>query len=177
MTGPPESAETKSADESEQRRVALREEDERRWRKVFRILYSLVAATAVVGVWTYVLSTSDAKQNKIDKARTVELQQITRGLRQSVRDIQQSRIDITRDACEDQNRRHDRTIRRLNSLVRKAAAEAADPARRAQLRASAGGSIFLIDALAPKVDCDALVAERFGEVPLLGARGYEKRVG
>jgi Na+/phosphate symporter len=149
-------------DAPEDRKVQLRKEDERRWRKVFRILYTLVAATAIVGGWTYYLSTQDSKQNKIDKERTVELQKITRGLAQTVRDIQQSRIDITRDQCKAQNRRNTRTIRRLKQVIRKAEREATDPVRRAQIRASAGSSILLIGELQPKQDCEALIEKRFG---------------
>lgn len=147
-------------DHPDNRKVELRKEDERRWRRVFTILYALVVFTLAVGGFTYYLSTQDEKQNKIDKERTVELEGITRGLRQAVRDIQQSRIEITREACEEQNRRHDRTIRRLNRLI--VEAKRRDPARAAEITRSSKGSILLIDALQPHQDCAALIEKRFG---------------
>ena len=150
---------TEFREEHDDRRVELRGEDERRWRKVFRILYALVAFTFVVGGFTYYLSTQDAKQNRIDKARTVELARITHRLDQTVKDIQRSRIEITRETCRAQNRRHDSTIERLHRLI--VVAKRREPDRGEEIERSAKGSIALIDALQPVQDCEALIKKRF----------------
>ena len=53
--------------------------------------------------------------------------------------------------CAQQNMRHDRTIARLNALV--AEIPLGSP-RRARAEKGKAGTVALIDALAPKFDCD-----------------------
>lgn len=64
--------------------------------------------------------------------------------------IQDQRATSTRESCVDQNHRHDATIRRIRVLVRCAHKPAS----------AAAPSIELIDALAPRQDCDQLVLDR-----------------
>jgi len=64
-----------------------------------------------------------------------------------VREIQQQRRTNIRGNCKDQNDRHDRTLRRLQRLAR----------RQHVPRARLAPTIGLIDALAPKQSCNALV--------------------
>jgi hypothetical protein len=70
--------------------------------------------------------------------------------------IQQQRADAIRDGCQEQNGRHDRTIVKLEMLI----AAIKDPARRRRAERNVGGTIALIDALAPKQDCGRLVRQR-----------------
>lgn len=71
--------------------------------------------------------------------------------------IQDSRVALTRDTCEQQNSRHDNTIKRLNKLVN----EIHDPRQRRRAQANIAGTISLIDALAPHQNCTALIHSRF----------------
>lgn len=66
--------------------------------------------------------------------------------------IQQERARNIRLGCEQQNQRHDDTIRALDRLI--ALVPASGRARAEQGRA---GTLLLINALAPKRDCVALV--------------------
>jgi hypothetical protein len=75
-----------------------------------------------------------------------------------VADVQHERAVATRSSCEDQNHRHDQTVARLRALVKRIK----DPRRHARAERNIGGTILLIDALAPKQDCEALVRERVG---------------
>lgn len=77
------------------------------------------------------------------------------GFRQQ-RQIQQERARATWMACVDQNHRHDTTVLRLRQLV------AQIPAGRQRDRAlhNVAGTVALINALAPKQDCRALVKRR-----------------
>jgi cell division protein FtsB len=70
--------------------------------------------------------------------------------------IQRERARNVRTNCEEQNRRHDATIRQLHRLV-----DELPPGPR-KVRAVQGmaGSVALIQALAPKRDCRALVAQQ-----------------
>lgn len=102
------------------------------------------------------------------------------GVSGTVNKIQQSRKDNTLIACRDQNARHDRTIITLDTGLlsaigvrapnndsadaveeRTRVSLAAVPGTRAdQLRQTHDFTVLLIDALAPKQNCDALVRAR-----------------
>lgn len=69
--------------------------------------------------------------------------------------IQQSRVEIGRESCRAQNDRHDATIRKLDELV---AALPPGPRKR-QAEESRAGTVQLIEALAPRRDCGALVEQ------------------
>lgn len=68
--------------------------------------------------------------------------------------IQQSRIAY----CQSQNQRHDRTIAELDRELARAMRHATT-ARRAQMAASRAYTIALIDQLAPRQNCSAIVAQ------------------
>lgn len=57
-----------------------------------------------------------------------------------------------RAACEAQNKRNHNTIQQLDALIAKA-----PPERRERAAASRPGTVLLINALAPRRDCEALV--------------------
>lgn len=76
-------------------------------------------------------------------------------------DIQRERASATFNGCHDQNVRHDRTIAKLHSIVAKL-----PPGReRRRAKRNIGGTVALIDALAPRQDCAALVKRRVQAVP------------
>lgn len=79
--------------------------------------------------------------------------------------IQDARREFVEASCNDQNRRHDKTIVEL----RKAQAEAIKrtPQMAKQIRGSAQSSISIIDALAPKRDCKLLGEIAVGDKKLL----------
>lgn len=68
-------------------------------------------------------------------------------------EIQQERANSVRSSCLEQNARHDKTLAKLDKLV----ADIKDPAEKARAQANIGGTVALIEALAPKQDCTALV--------------------
>jgi coenzyme F420-reducing hydrogenase beta subunit len=70
--------------------------------------------------------------------------------------IQDERAANIRRNCEDVNDRHDETIMRLRALVESMPAGA----RRSRAEQGMAGSVALIDALAPKRDCDRLVRQQ-----------------
>lgn len=71
--------------------------------------------------------------------------------------IQAERARNVRSACEAQNARHDNTIRQVDRLIAEA-----PPSRRARAGAGRAGTVLIIDALAPRRDCDALVKSQVG---------------
>lgn len=70
--------------------------------------------------------------------------------------IQRERAKATLDACRDQNDRHDGTVLRLQEII----ADLPPGHERRRAVRNLGGTIALIDALAPRQDCAALVSER-----------------
>lgn len=66
--------------------------------------------------------------------------------------INAERARNVRAACEGQNERHDNTIRQLDRLIAQA-----PPSRRARANAGRESTVLLIEALAPRRDCAALV--------------------
>lgn len=78
--------------------------------------------------------------------------------RDADRDINRNRVEVARDACRDQNSRREATIRQLDAVIASRAA-VASPARRERLRERRDQTVLLIDALAPRRDCRALVEQ------------------
>lgn len=66
--------------------------------------------------------------------------------------IQAERARSIRMSCEDQNRRHDSTIKTIDKLISKL-----PPDRRAAAKSSRASTILIINALAPKQNCNYLV--------------------
>lgn len=64
--------------------------------------------------------------------------------------IDASRKDTIRRSCLESNKRHDDTIRQLDTEI----ARLADPARRVRAEQSKRVTVRLIDNLAPRRDCD-----------------------
>jgi len=67
--------------------------------------------------------------------------------------VQQSRVEVTRTNCLAQNNRHDATVRKLDQLI----ADIPPGARRRRAERGRASTVALIDALAPKRDCKAVV--------------------
>lgn len=75
--------------------------------------------------------------------------------RNTTEQIQQQRRDAIRGNCEDQNAKHDDTIRKLFQAMKDAIKR--HPVRGKEIRQSSKASIGLIDALVPKKNCDQVV--------------------
>lgn len=71
---------------------------------------------------------------------------------QRIDDIQAARAESIRFSCEEQNDRHDATIRKLDELIAKS-----PPERRAEAQERRAGTVLLINALAPERDCERRV--------------------
>lgn len=74
--------------------------------------------------------------------------------------IQSQRKESIRRGCEDQNARHNNTISILNSLIAKL-----PPDQRARAQANKEFTILLINALAPKQNCNLLVKKAVKTAP------------
>lgn len=100
-----------------------------------------ILCLAVVGVWggTVLDTNRQADQNARITAQ-----------------IQRERARNVRSNCEEQNRRHDATVRQLHRLV----AELPPGPRKVRAVQGMAGSVALIQALAPRRDCSALVARQ-----------------
>jgi hypothetical protein len=72
---------------------------------------------------------------------------------QRAHDIQASRVDATRTTCLEQNNRHDHTIATLYAEIEKLR-PTLTPDERKNLKRNIAANVALIDALAPKADCD-----------------------
>jgi hypothetical protein len=72
-------------------------------------------------------------------------------IKHTSRDIQQERIDSVVRACVDQNQRHDDAVNALYALLRKSGV------KEARLQSAGANVVSLINALAPKHDCNAVV--------------------
>jgi hypothetical protein len=102
-------------------------------RRLF-MLINLIAAGALV-VLFYLIT---HQQHEIAKQTSV---------------IQQQRYATVFASCEDQNGRHDHTIKVLNAIITKLETANLTKKQKRQLRVSARDNILLINALAPKRDC------------------------
>jgi hypothetical protein len=72
-------------------------------------------------------------------------------------EIQAQRKDTIRKNCQDQNKRHDRTLARLDTAEKNAEKHAKTLRRKMKIRNNTEISIGLIDALAPRQNCKAVV--------------------
>ncbi len=72
--------------------------------------------------------------------------------------IQHQRAESIRTGCVDQNRRHDNTVAFIIKVTQKAADREPDPQTKKQILASQASNVALIQAIAPKQNCKALVA-------------------
>lgn len=138
----PEELKKRLDPDTRQRLEAIQAGYERWTRRTIWILRALVVATLALGVVSILLIDSNA--NRVD-------------------DIQQSRVDITRQSCEAQNDRHDKTIAEYDDRI--AAAKKSGlltDEQLSRLQESRAFTVALIDALAPVQDCEALIADRFG---------------
>jgi hypothetical protein len=68
-------------------------------------------------------------------------------------EIQEQRVNAALTVCRDQNRRHDRTIGRLDIAIRRIK----DPAEHARALANRRASSYIISALAPHRNCRRVV--------------------
>lgn len=82
---------------------------------------------------------------------------------QLLQQIKSTRKSFVRDSCLAQNKRHDRTVKKLIHAERKAEAQTSSPRVRMKIRNSVEVSIGLIDSLAPVQDCNKLAAVSIGE--------------
>lgn len=69
--------------------------------------------------------------------------------------IQQERAASILRGCKDTNFRHDETLRQLDDII-----AGLPPARQAQARQGRATTALLINALVPKLDCQALATSR-----------------
>jgi hypothetical protein len=74
-----------------------------------------------------------------------------------------TRKAFVRDSCAAQNKRHDKTIKKLGKLYGPAFARAKTTERKKRLLQNREATIGLIDALAPKQNCDKLALVSVGE--------------
>lgn len=74
--------------------------------------------------------------------------------------LQQSRVDITYQNCDEQNDRHDKAFNKLGELI-----AGLPPRRRARAKEGEAGTKALIETIAPKQNCLRLVQRRFGDTP------------
>lgn len=79
----------------------------------------------------------------------------------ALRAVQKAREDFIRDSCVAQNKRHDKTISAFNEAA--AAAMKKYPTRAAEIRDSVNTNLGIIDALAPKQNCEQLVRVANGD--------------
>lgn len=79
----------------------------------------------------------------------------------AVDQVQQERANATRRNCVEVNGRHDNTVRVLDRVLNRAGQDLT-PAQRRDLEQSRAATILLIDALAPRRDCDDLVQRTVG---------------
>lgn len=63
-----------------------------------------------------------------------------------------------REACLAQNQRHDATLATLNKIIKDAVRDHPEQAK--QLRSSVDANVKLINALAPRINCDKVAPER-----------------
>lgn len=69
--------------------------------------------------------------------------------REQSNDIQHSREEAVRRTCDEQNTRHDATIKKLDDII----AGLPEGARKTRAEQNRAGTVLLINALAPKRDC------------------------
>lgn len=80
---------------------------------------------------------------------------------QQTREIQDQREASIRRMCEDSNRRHDNTIHKLDELIA-IRVKTSSPAEVKRIVNSKASTVLLIEALAPKLNCDDQVRKALG---------------
>lgn len=120
-----------------------------------RVLVGIVIALFILAFFTVLALNAAHSQVDQTRATAIVSKRTADRLAAVVDEIQQQRRTNIRTNCEDQNRRHDKTIERLRDLgtQRHVPAERLAP------------TIRLIDALAPHQDCDRLVRQQTGANP------------
>lgn len=78
---------------------------------------------------------------------------------QVVKQIQDERANNIRSSCQDQNTRHDDTVAALDKLADRDLKQADTPAEKVRAQQTIDGTKALVDALAPKGDCEQRVRE------------------
>jgi hypothetical protein len=139
--------------EGEERSDKPRRKADRRARWIERGSVALAIACFVAGLVSLQHQADHINATAAVSRRTaVDSKHTATRLAAVVREIQAQRRTNIRKNCEDQNIRHDRTIRRLKMIAR--AKHVAD--------ARIQPSIRLIDALAPRHDCVRLSEQQTG---------------
>jgi hypothetical protein len=129
-----------------------------RWFDPRTILCVLCTVVTVLVVAPTVLDTSSRTNDAADSASAAksaaDSARRVADLAKSIADaIQAQRVDSIRSACKAQNRRHDQTIRALDHLI----AQIPPGPRRVRAKANRAGTVFLLEAIVPHQDCEALV--------------------
>jgi hypothetical protein len=119
------------------------------------LVLSLSIIAGVPGVRGGVLGDGGLIGKNADRA--AESKKVADGLARLVHRIQTERATNIRLNCLDQNRRHDQTVSTLDARLR-LAQRTATPAQVRQIRQSRDFTVSLIGALAPRRDCQHLVA-------------------
>lgn len=96
------------------------------------------------------------QQNALS-SRAAETRRLAEANGRLALEIQDERARSVRDSCEEVNRRHDSTIATLDKLLAKL-----PPSQRGRAKSNRDGTVLLIEALAPKRDCEALVRRTVG---------------
>jgi hypothetical protein len=110
--------------------------------EISRILYiGIVIASAVAMAILFVLILNDRHS-------------LTREANIRATQIQQQRYDNVFGNCIDQNRRHDKTIKRLQTLAAKYIKS--HPGSEAAIRSSYKQEVFLISGIVPRQNCKAV---------------------
>jgi esterase/lipase len=131
----------------------------RRLLTVASVLVSLLLAASFALAAVAVTNTSDASKDARQLAeQTRTLAQEAKRLAQQIQD---ERARNVRDNCEQVNERHDNTVATLDGLLARAR-KGASPQQRKQIQQSRASTLLLIDALAPRRDCEALVRQQVG---------------
>ena len=92
--------------------------------------------------------------------RAAETRRLTEANGRLAGEIQDERARSVRASCQEVNDRHDTTIATLDKLLAKL-----PPSQRARAKSSRDGTVLLIEALAPKRNCEALVRRTVGHRP------------
>lgn len=100
----------------------------------------------------------DQNGNRADEAKITahRASVAARKAKQAAKEIQTQRVTNTLANCKDQNARHDHTIDALDKLIAMAT-KGIPPAQAAEMKRGRASTILLIDALAPKQDCERRV--------------------
>lgn len=120
-----------------------------------KVATHLTQAVAIIGVTLFVVSAVCVVLIRANAARSKEARALAD-------QIQQERARNMRDGCVAINQRHDDSITKLRVILEQTVA-----AGRSRERAEQGfkSTVFLIDALVPKRDCERLVREQVGKSP------------